>query len=598
MFGQGGKKGGFGKGKKGASWWGDSAVAKGGKTSSWSEPGPDWSATGTWRPAETEEKSGWTRRLLGRESMVKKILRPYAAGSGEVLYSNGDDLALLQKESLRKLLTADVSEISRRPAYGWSMMGNSVLALSRSLKETETVQARKQVSELLGTGTGKEFLRALSDLQYEAAKFDPATKQKSFAVVLDFLKKNKKVLYEHLSQVALAGAREYMGALQALDALIKADALKAWAQQIPDEEYLQASLDEFRQVAKPSATEAASFLVKAYKARRRQEAAWKQSGVEFRGDDSSDEADKPKRAGRKKRAPSTGSDEEPSGDSSPKRKAKKTARRKQKASKVDSEEAGPLSGESSSVSKRKFKKRKKEAKPEPLSGGEAASKPTASKRKDRDELEDGKRASAERSRKDERRKEGDRRRKASPSKKKKKRSISQKTGEDDQSMVGSEEVARKRPKRGAAKDVKSETDASEHDKKNTRKRKGAAENAGMEVEKEPAEEAANKEEERTALFTEWRQSDVQIAQAALEGLLANIGKEPGGKFEVGHLQTALALVPEVLRPPSLPDLTAEGDMMSNGAARSFVRELVSIARDVVNFYEAQQRVGSQGSAPS
>ena len=61
--------------------------------------------------------------VLCLRAMVKKVLRPYAAGSGKVLYSNGDDLALLQKESLRNFLTADVSEISRRSADGWSMMG-------------------------------------------------------------------------------------------------------------------------------------------------------------------------------------------------------------------------------------------------------------------------------------------------------------------------------------------------------------------------------------------------------------------------------------------------------------------------------------------
>ena len=57
--------------------------------------------------------------------------------------------------------------------------------------------------------------------------------------MLTFFKHHKKELYEHLAVVAAHGASLYLGGLHALDGLVKADALNAWAAQVPPDEYNQ-----------------------------------------------------------------------------------------------------------------------------------------------------------------------------------------------------------------------------------------------------------------------------------------------------------------------------------------------------------------------
>ena len=633
MFGQGSKKGYTGKGKKGASsWWGDTRGPKGGKGSYWNEPAADW---GWGYAADTEDnKPQWTRRLLGRESMVKKLLRPYASGSGDVLYSNGDDLALLQKASLRQILTPEISEMSRRPAYGVSMMGNSVLALARALKTADAVHARLEVKQLLASTEGKEFLAAVGDLQYEAAKFDPAAKEKSFATVLQFLKQHKDLLYEKLPHVAVAAAREYMGSLQALDALVKADALKAWSQQVPDEEFVQKALDEFRQVAKPTAKAAAQFLTKAYKARRKQEAAWKLSGAEIRGDDSSEEEPR-RRPNRRKQKSDSSEAGEASSEEAPKKKKKAPEQKKAKKTREEHSDDRSISEASAAKQTKAARKRRPETKPEePSEESETNPAATILKRKKKEDSKgsDGEGSddkprrgraperSSRAAQKEKKKKEEGRRRESTGaagdrSKTRRQRGSSDVKREEEsedavKEMEGASEVGSAEPAERAEEPSKKRLAlkrARDGDGKKSKKKqkKGRASTSrdSEEAKKDKAaqaraEKARRAEEARTAAFTEWRQSDAQISEAALQGLLQQIGEEPQGTFQVQQLQAALALVPEALRPGSLPNLSVAEDMTSNREARDFIQQLLNTAQEVVSFYEAQQKQGSQASAAS
>ncbi|CAE7416375.1 unnamed protein product [Symbiodinium sp. CCMP2592] len=296
-----GARGSFGKGKKGS--WGSGAwsAANKGKGSGWGYDAPagrgkgkgysayeqgDWMSWSA--PAEAEEPHGAKRRLLSRELMVKKLLRPYASASGSFLYSDDNDIELLSKQSLRSLLNADTSELSRRPAYGFSMMATSVRTLGDRLLDDKSKAAVTKLTALFATATGKEFLDHLQSLDFEKAKADPKSHETAFTDVFAFYKAHKKLLYEHLPTLAAHGACLYVGALHALDALVKADALAAWAGQIPVDQFIQKALDKFK-TRTPDPASAGAFLVEAYQARKRSEGAWKRTG-DVRGDDSDDAA--------------------------------------------------------------------------------------------------------------------------------------------------------------------------------------------------------------------------------------------------------------------------------------------------------------------
>ena len=124
---------------------------------------------------------------------------------------------------------------------------------------------------------------------------------------------------------------------------VKANAMAAWAEQVPDEEHLQPYLDAFRG-SKVSAQKAAEFLVGAYKARKKFEASWKRSSGAVWGDDSDDAPEKPKHH---KRKPET------SDDSSEQKKKKSKKERKDKKRK-----AASSSGSSSSEDVKTKKKEK------------------------------------------------------------------------------------------------------------------------------------------------------------------------------------------------------------------------------------------------
>ena len=89
--------------------WGPTAKGQWGPAAQgqWGEPA---AAEG---PATEGDPGRLNRRLLARDCVVKKILRPYAAADGRVLYGESADEELLNKASLRSILTAEVSELSR-----------------------------------------------------------------------------------------------------------------------------------------------------------------------------------------------------------------------------------------------------------------------------------------------------------------------------------------------------------------------------------------------------------------------------------------------------------------------------------------------------
>ena len=189
---------------------------------------------------------------------------------------------------MRTWLTADTSELSRRPAYGFSMMASSVKVLGKQLGNEKARDSEARLTALLGTSAGKQFLDHMTELEFEKAKTNPRACHAAFVNVLTFFKHHKKELYEHLAVVAAHGASLYLGGLHALDGLVKADALNAWAAQVPPDEYNQKALDAFRSRGSEISS-AATFLVDMYNARKKSESAWKRTG-EVRGDDSDNEA--------------------------------------------------------------------------------------------------------------------------------------------------------------------------------------------------------------------------------------------------------------------------------------------------------------------
>eukprot|EP00439_Symbiodinium_sp_Y106_P081272 s124_g20.t1 len=212
-----GGRGNFGKGKKG-SWASGAWEAAKGKGGGWGYEAPagrgkgkgysaydqgdwmSWSAV-----AEAEEPHGTKRRLLSRELMVKKFLRPY----GSLLYSDDNDAELLSKQSATSVRT----------------MGDRLL-------DDKAQAAVAKLAALFDTAASKTSLDHLQSLDFEKAKADPKSHKTGFTDVFGFLD-------EHLPTLAAHDACLYVGALHALDALVKADAMGAWARQIPADQFIQ-----------------------------------------------------------------------------------------------------------------------------------------------------------------------------------------------------------------------------------------------------------------------------------------------------------------------------------------------------------------------
>ena len=352
---------------KGAAEWGKGKSKKG-KDKSWAEPQTSWWGSETWSEAGAASASaapgGYTRRLLARDFAPKKILRSYAAPDGKIFYGDGTDLEMLEKDKLRAWLTADTSELSRRPCWGISMAGKSVAGMASALDSSGPASSRKELVKLLATKQGAAALAGLKDLEYDVHRHDPEALQKKFLAIFQFFKEQKKDLHELLPRIAVNAAQQYLGAAHALDILVKANALGAWAQQIPDEEHLQPYLDQFRG-DKATPETAARFLVGAYKARKRFEAAWKRAAPgAMRGDESDDSNANKHRS----HQPAASSD-----SASAAKKRKKAAKKKSKKS--------SSSSTPSRASARKEKKHKKDKKETKKRARSSSSSSSAAKKK-------------------------------------------------------------------------------------------------------------------------------------------------------------------------------------------------------------------------
>ena len=87
-------------------------------------------------------------------------------------------------------------------------------------------------------------MMAMGDVDYGTHKFDPDVLKDKFVGILKFNKEEKAKLHALLLRVACAAVQECVGAIHALDLLVKANAL-VWSENIPDKEHVQAHLDKF-----------------------------------------------------------------------------------------------------------------------------------------------------------------------------------------------------------------------------------------------------------------------------------------------------------------------------------------------------------------
>ena len=114
------------------------------------------------------------------------------------------------------------------------MAGKSVAKLFEALTSTAATEAREQLRDLLASSGGQQYVTAMQDVDYETHKFDPEALKGSFVNIMEFSKDEKTKLHALLPQVASAAACEYIGAIHALDVLVKSCALGAWAEAVPD----------------------------------------------------------------------------------------------------------------------------------------------------------------------------------------------------------------------------------------------------------------------------------------------------------------------------------------------------------------------------
>ena len=340
-------------GKTSSEW--QKGKGKKGKDRNWSEPATDnssWWGGDNWGEGQGNQTgpTGYARRLYARDFAPKKILRSYAASDGKVFYGEGTDVEMLEKESLRRWLTPETSELSRRPCWGMSMAGKSVAGMVGALGGLASA-SEKELAKLFSGKAGAAALAGLKDLEYDAHRHDPSALHKKFLHIFEFFKEERKKLHELLPQIAVNAAKLYLGATHALDLLVKANAIGTWAQQIPDEEHLQSSLDRFRS-EKASPEGAARFLVGAYKARKKFEATWKRAAPgAMKGDDSDESPARPATPKKKKSSSSSTSAKK-------KKKTKKASKKRTKKS-----TSSPSERSRKSSKEKQNKKRKSSASP-------------------------------------------------------------------------------------------------------------------------------------------------------------------------------------------------------------------------------------------
>ncbi|CAE7353997.1 unnamed protein product [Symbiodinium sp. CCMP2592] len=233
----------------------------------------DWSA-----PAETPST---TRRMIARNCFGKALLRPYASEDLSFLYLTDENF--FQKSELRSYLTAENSELDRRPAYGWSMMCGSLRSLISALPGEKLVEGMTELNQLLERE--KKLEKALQKCAWESYKQHHKDFKACAAEILKVLKENSKALHRILPVIMTECAKLYGGAAQTLDGVVHADALQRWQTIVPDWPEGSKALKRWRK-DKPTLQSTAEFLEKAYEARKHVEKSW-QVQQAWHGDDSS-----------------------------------------------------------------------------------------------------------------------------------------------------------------------------------------------------------------------------------------------------------------------------------------------------------------------
>eukprot|EP00973_Karenia_brevis_P024363 3359983-Karenia_brevis.AAC.1 len=144
-----------GKGKKGKS--------QGSEWTQWTGKGNSynqWTPQSSWGEEEWQEQTvlengeeveKFVGRLQNKDNIVYKFHRPFPQPDGSVLYSDGDDKALLSKQGLRATISPKNSEISRRPAFGWSMFAAACRRMRESFMDEEAEANRSSLREFFST---------------------------------------------------------------------------------------------------------------------------------------------------------------------------------------------------------------------------------------------------------------------------------------------------------------------------------------------------------------------------------------------------------------------------------------------------------------
>lgn len=78
--------------------------------------------------------------------------------------------------------------------------------------------ASKELAKLFGGKAEAAALQGLKDIEYDAHRHDPSALHQKFLRVFEFFK-------EERPEIAINAAKQYLGAMNAVDVLIKANAL-------------------------------------------------------------------------------------------------------------------------------------------------------------------------------------------------------------------------------------------------------------------------------------------------------------------------------------------------------------------------------------
>ena len=124
------------------------------KWQGWSEPENSSWERGRSNPSAS---TGYACRLYARDFAPTKILRSYAATGYKVFFGEGGDAEVLENENMRKWLTPDNSELSRRPCRGVSMAGKSVAGVAATLGGS--MSASKELAALFSKAGEQQHLR-------------------------------------------------------------------------------------------------------------------------------------------------------------------------------------------------------------------------------------------------------------------------------------------------------------------------------------------------------------------------------------------------------------------------------------------------------